>query len=469
LALLTKESASALPLVTTIYEHFYREDRTETTWKQKLARYDLLWLLLAAYLILRFQLLEAIARPYRPQLGWEGTLFSGLALLGRYLGKLLWPAELSVYRIYRPSVSLLDPQVVGGAAALLLCAALFIALWKRRQVAGFGLLWLLVMLGPVLNARWMPLNAFAERYLYLPAVGFAWLAGLAWVRLHEKASESTGLWRRASVAVLAILAAVCVARIAIRNRDWSEDMVLCKRTLEVSPDAYPIRSNLGAIYLGRGDLKAAERELLQALSLAPKAPYSLANLGSLRTRQKRYLEAEEFFQRALRANPKYTAAHLGLADMYLETDEKEKAEWHFRAAVMLSPLNYDARNRLGKLYLDAGRIPEAEEQFRRSVESVPNAEGYDGLGDIHLRGGARTLAEQAFWRAASIDRFDSYAHFSLGALYAGSGRTAEAIQQYQLGLVTDPANPEALAALGRLGAPVPGADGKSPRRSTQKQ
>ena len=50
----------------------------------------------------------------------------------------------------------------------------------------------------------------------------------------------------------------------------------------------------------------------------------------------------------------------------------------------------------------------------------------------------------------AIDTYDSHAHFRLGALYGATGRAAEAARQYQAGLVTDPLNPEALAALKQL-------------------
>src|SRR5579863_7612410 len=45
LALLSKEQAVTLPLVATIFEHFYREDRAGASWRQKAARYGSLWLL----------------------------------------------------------------------------------------------------------------------------------------------------------------------------------------------------------------------------------------------------------------------------------------------------------------------------------------------------------------------------------------------------------------------------------------
>ncbi len=64
LALLSKEQAMTLPALATVYEHFYREDRSETSISQKLARYGVLWLVGAAYVLFRIHFLGALA-PHR--------------------------------------------------------------------------------------------------------------------------------------------------------------------------------------------------------------------------------------------------------------------------------------------------------------------------------------------------------------------------------------------------------------------
>ena len=61
LALLSKEQAMTLPALATVYEHFYREDRSETSTSQKLARYGLLWLVGVAYVLFRIHFLGALA------------------------------------------------------------------------------------------------------------------------------------------------------------------------------------------------------------------------------------------------------------------------------------------------------------------------------------------------------------------------------------------------------------------------
>jgi Flp pilus assembly protein TadD len=100
--------------------------------------------------------------------------------------------------------------------------------------------------------------------------------------------------------------------------------------------------------------------------------------------------------------------------------------------------------------LETGRPREAEEQFGASVRSKPSALAYDFLGMLNIRRGALGEAARDFRAALSLEEADSYAHFGLGDVYRLAGRKAEALSQYQAGLVKDPTNPQALAAVQEL-------------------
>jgi protein O-mannosyl-transferase len=451
LALLSKEQALTLPVLATAYEHCYRDDRGATSFTQKVSRYSVLWLLAIAYVLLRVRMLGSFAPVLQMRsLNGYQSLLSAVSLTGEYLWKLVWPAQLCAFYVFRKSTSILDARVILGLAACALVAALFAALWKRERAASFGILWFLVTLAPVLNARWMAANVFAERYLYLPSVGICWLGGWGVGRLSAGASGTGPVARRAIVAAAFALGALCCVRILARNRDWRDDIRLYTVTLAASPDAYPIRNNLGTVYWHLGNVRAAEREWKEALPFNPQNAIVLNNLGLICAQEKRYDDAIEYFRQATRLKPNYTDPHLNLGSAYAETGRAEAAGLQLRAAVALSPLNTRARNELGKLYLDAGRLGEAEEQFRRSVESEPNVVAYDSLGDIYAHQGLSDKSEEAFGHAVSLESFDSHGHFGLAALYAASGRRSLAVREYGEGLKSDPANREALAALREL-------------------
>jgi len=451
LALVSKEQALTLPVLATVYEHFYRDDRAETTLTQKFWRYAFLWMLGAAYLLFRVRFFGALAPVLQiSDLTWYQTILSAVALVGQYCAKLLWPVHLCAFYVFQRSTTILDPRFLAGLGAMIVSAVLFAVLWQRARVVSFAFLWFLVTLGPVLNPRWMAANVFTERYLYLPSVGFCWLAAWGWVKLWERTAQQPPIKRQALVAALSLVAVLYTIRIVKRNPDWHDDVRLYTATLASSPSSYHIRNNLGTVYWKQGNIDAAEQEWRKALELSPRNVIFINNLGMVFSYRKQYDDATAYFLRAMRYKPNYTDPHLNLGNVYEELGQHADAELQFRAAVALSPLRVDARNKLGRLYLDSGRLPEAEEQFRRSVASEPNWTAYAGLGDIYVQWNDGARAEQSYRRALELQPYESRVHFSLGAFYAAGARRAEAIREYQAGLETDPANSEAHATLEKL-------------------
>jgi tetratricopeptide (TPR) repeat protein len=450
LALLAKEPAATLPFLATSYEHFLRDDRAQTTWGQKLSRYLALWMVDIAYLLFRIRILGGLAPVLQlPQISRREAFYSSFALVAQYAWKLLWPVNLCGFYSFHKSLALSDPRVIAGLLVLGVSLGAFAYFWTRQRLICFGLLWFFLNLAPVLNARWLGANVFAERYLYLPSLGFCWIAAWGGRRLWTTLAERPAA-RKFYAAGLAIVAILCVVRIVTRNRIWRDDPTFYRSTLAAQPDAIALRINLGAAYWNLGSPDLAEAEWREALRRAPNHWLILNNLGLVAARKKRYDEAIDDFQRSIRLRPSYADSHMNLGRTYAETGDDEKAEAQLRAAVDLAPLYVPARNELAKFYFDAGRFTEAEPQYRSSVSSGGTVQAWNSLGEIYSRWNRWQDAEHAFRLALALDAFDSRPHFGLGAVLEAEGRNNEALREYEAGLQTDPRNPTALEALARL-------------------
>jgi tetratricopeptide (TPR) repeat protein len=450
LALLAKEPAATLPFLATFFEHFLRDDRAETSPGQKLSRYFTLWLLDIAYLLFRTRIFGGLAPVLQlPQISRREAFYSSFALVAQYVWKLLWPVNLCGFYPFHKSVALSDPRMIAGLLVLGLSLGAFAYSWRRERLVSFGLLWFFLNIGPVLNARWLGANVFTERYLYLPSLGFCWIAAWGGRRLWMRLAEHP-VARKFYAGGLAIVAILCVVRIVTRNRVWHDDPTFYRTTIAAQPEAIAMRINLGAVYWNSGSPDQAEAEWREALRRAPNHWLILNNLGLVAVRKKRYDEAIEDFQRSIRLRPNYADSHMNLGRTYAETGAIEKAEAQLRAAVALAPLYVQARNELAKFYLDTGRFVEAEQQFRSSVSSGGTVQAWNSLGEIYSRWNRRQDAEHAFRQALALDTFDSRAHFGLGAVLEAEGRTRDALNEYVAGLQTDPRNPVALESVERL-------------------
>src|SRR5258708_35600434 len=270
LALLSKEQAATLPVLATLYEHFYRDDRAETTFYQKFSRYGTLWATVSVYLLVRSHFLGAFLPGTRhDSVSHYEVILSALSLVGKYIGKLLWPAHLALFYDIHKSTTLFQPGVILGLASLVVCCLLFIWTGMRRP-ASFALVWFLLTLAPVLNMRWMVSNVFAERYLYLPSVGFSWLAAYGVRKLWLFLDPRPAVLRGALAFSLGAIGIVCVIKTVRQNTVWRDQETFIRHSLASSSDGGFTRANLGAIDWDRGDVAGAEREWLQAFSEQPK-------------------------------------------------------------------------------------------------------------------------------------------------------------------------------------------------------
>ena len=456
LALLSKEQAMVLPVLVTLFEHFYRDDRARTSLRQKMSRYGPLWGVAGLYLVARGIVLGGVAGIVsRPGLSWYEVALSAISLLGAYLWKLAWPAHLSAYYVFHKSSHLLDRNVLLALLGLTLCGILFVLLWRRAHLLSFAFILIFLPLGPVLNAKWMPASVFAERYLYLPSIGFCWL--LAWAAVTLWRSEGPAFLRPVARAVPLLLIAVAftyAVKTVARNRDWRTGEALFVKTLEQG-DASLIRNNLAAIYFNNGDLDRAEHEWLEALGAGPMNAFALDNLALLRQRQQRYVESLEYSQRSLRARPNYVMGHLNLAETLTRMDRPVEAEWQYRVATAISPLSIRAHNNYGKFLFDSERLQDAQIQYERSLSIDPSEEAYDRLGDIFQASNDSSRAEAAYRNAVALNIYDPHAHFGLAQVLEATGKRDDALHEFESGLQLDPSDVAARAAAIRLRGNTP--------------
>ena len=458
LALLCKEPALMFAPLAMVFEHGVAKDRERTSLWQKILRYAPLCVLGIAYLFLRIELFGKLAPVLqRPKLTWPETIYSAFALVLDYTRLLLWPARLSAFHTFHASRSLADPRVLGGALIFVLCIGALVFLYKRSPAAAFAILWIGVTLAPVLNARWMASNVLAERYLYLPSIGFCWLAGWGLVQLWDSlpGAESARALRLAGAGVLGALLLAGAIATARRNLVWQTELVLYTRTLETDPDAHIIRSNLGGVYFGFGDLQRAGKEWEQALAGKPDNVNTMNSLGMLYTKQKRYPQAEEILQRAITAKPLWSDPHFNRGRLLLDEGNEPEAFREFAKAVELAPYNPTAHYWYGNALLKAHRYPEAEAELRRSLALAPDT-SFGALSDlaaVFVETGQTEQATALLRRIQAEYPFDSTAHFQMGRLLERTGQKDAAIKEYEQGLSLEPGNAEAATAVQRLRTP----------------
>jgi protein O-mannosyl-transferase len=451
LALLSKEIAVVFPPLAMVFEHFYREDRSQTTLATKVRRYIPLWAVVALYFVYRRIALGGFtAISESRKLGMVETIAAGFQLFAKHLAKLFWPYRLQAFYVYALPSHLWDPWVLCGVASVIALAVLAIVLRRLHPVVSFGIVWYIAFIGLALNVRWLAKAAFAERYLFLPSLGFAWAFAFYGVRLWRQNSSSRSVLRPLLAAAACILAILSFVRIYTRNRDWHDDLTLYERTLQQEPTAVYIRVDLGGVYWAMGQRQRAVEEWQLAHQTDPKFYLPLIDLGVAATATGDFASANSCFQQAAELSPAASSSYVAWADLKEKQGDLRDAEVKLLHAIKLAPYDTEAHSALARLYLKQGRLNDAAEQLLISARLIPNSITWDELGDLYLRLGEVDQAESAYLSSLDANPYDTESQVGLGQVYEKRGETNKALREYQKGLKNNPNNPIALAGLARL-------------------
>jgi len=449
--LFTKETAVIFPFLATIFEHFYRSDRSETTWTQKIARYAGLWITLVLYIVLRVVAVgQLIPSQLHAEVSRPEAVFSALALIGQYARKLIWPVPLIAFYPFQKSTSLLEPAVLFGIGVLVVFVALFLLLWRRARIYSFTLLWIAFSIAPALNTRWMTASVFAERYLYLPSVGFSWLAGGALLWIWNRAGKQSSFPRQVLAGATVLLACFATYAIFTRTFDWRSDRALIVSTLRLLPNSPHTHVQYGKFRWAEGAHGEAEQEWQLALSLNPESVEAMAELGRASLEKKQYDQAAEWLRRAIGLKPNFATAHVLLGQVYEAQGNGAVAESEFRRALAIHPNDADAMVALGNLYLNNHRLEDAALQFRSSVETAPLLDTWISLGRIYDQLGRTDEAADAWTNVVELERFNPEAHRALGQIHLSRGQWDAAQSEFQMCLLMNPKDPVALAGLQKV-------------------
>jgi tetratricopeptide (TPR) repeat protein len=375
LACLSKETGAALILVLFAVEasEWRREGSPGAALRRGAARLAPYALALAVYLGLRVNALGGFApRHYGVTASPAGAVAFAGALLARYLGFLLAPLAPQVL-VSVPIPKLLSLAALAGLfAAGLALAGLAAAAWNgraRREIV-LPLAFLFAFLLPVLASNSIGGAHFAERYLYLPSVGLAWLAGLLWSRVARALPAGTA--RRAVTAFALVDLFVLGAVAWERSTIYRDDLALFTEATRGNPGNEIARNNLGMALYHEGRLDEAEREYRQALRLRPGSVAPLSNLAILYERRGQVAKAKAAFEETLRRSPTHAAAAVHLARFRLAEGDTAGATRTLDALFAAGGESYDALVERAGLWLREGRPEKAVPLLERAVAAFPD-------------------------------------------------------------------------------------------------
>ena len=313
-----------------------------------------------------------------------------------YLFKTIWPANLAALYPYPAAIPAW--QWLGAIAVL---AAVTWQAWRARVTRPYVLTGWLIFLGmlvPVIGLVQVGAQPYADRYMYLPAIGLFVIA--AWGL--QDLSSST----RAKAVATALTAAAVAGCFSVSNRQipsWRDSVALWSHATAVTRDNYRAETNLGFAHARAQSSSAALAAYDRALALKPDFAQALSYRGSLHFDLGDTTRAEADLRAAIAARPRLVEAHNTLGLVLASANRLDEAIASFRTAVMLQPAFGQAWNNLGIALALSGRLPQAVEAFRESVRVQPRSgEAHLNLGTALADSGRQAEARSPLERAIAL-------------------------------------------------------------------
>jgi tetratricopeptide (TPR) repeat protein len=350
---------------------------------------------------------------------------TAFTVLLKYLGLLLLPHPLSYdYSFSQVKIVSFSDAKALFSLFLYLALGIFAVLnTRKKNPYALAIFLFLLLLAPVSNIFLKIGSTMAERFLYMPSLGFCLALGLlsmklSRVRLPVKPVYSVSSFFTQNVTVItAVLLAVILYsfKTVSRNKDWQDNVHLFGKDVQTSPNSARTHYNWGLsniydLYLEEEDpglkkeyLEEGRRELETALDIYPEYFEAEKPLGYVHLKQGAYETAVKHFDQYLVMNPKDVATLNNKAAALMGMQMYQGAIPVLELALAKEPSDTSAVKNLGRCYAYTQQFSKAVEYFLKSIQLSPGvSENYRLAGMAYQFLGDSTRARPYLEKAGNM-------------------------------------------------------------------
>ncbi len=330
-----KEPAVMLPVVVMAYEFIYSENRRTLVVVLIISAISLVTIL-----VLRSNVFQGLVASFK-EIDKLEVLKLFIISYGFYLKKIFYPPPLNFFIGEIPDNLV---YFVLSAISIALMVGFVLFLKGRAPLVSFSILWWLVTIAPhgVILLGTSAVTPVAERYIYLPSVGFSSaISYLIFTRLNRKAL------RWAVVGAFVVFFGVLTFK---RTFLWTDNEALWKDTVEKSP-------KFSTPYLWYGNALFEKGKFSEALEVWKKAlecPYMVGKDLDKKGDDARF-----------RRNLLYTSIALA----YIQLGDYEKAVENLKKAIELFT-HYHSYYLLGMIERERASQTEEDSTKKRHLENA---------------------------------------------------------------------------------------------------
>lgn len=315
---------------------------------------------------------------------------------------------------------------------------LFLMAYKKlcnTNEARTGIILAVLPLVPVLNL--FPLeNLFANRYMYLPCVGFSILLSCICRGFFQNQKRKTGY---------AIIAPVILfSCISLYGQQYFlSKEAFAHKLIADSHENYKALNYLGTIRLDQGNINEAQSYYEKALNVNPHFFEAWYNYAAVLIKQRVYDKAQTAAEKLISLNPRRAEGYRLLGDIMLDQNKMDRAESLYQQALTRNPYDLDARNNLGTVYEAQNKLDKASELYISIIKlNRANDIAWANLGNVAVKRKDYNSAEKCYLTALQVNSSNAMTWYNLGNVYYYQKKGKEAETCYIESSLIDPTFPD---------------------------
>ncbi|MFC1668574.1 tetratricopeptide repeat protein [Chlamydiota bacterium] len=403
LAIFSKENAIIFPVLLLIYNFVFKK-------KFAFRIFVPLFIITFIYFLLRIIILKVhiTTVPLIESIKRIPGFFIAIFI---YLKSLVFPLGLHLF------YNLQDMNNKGLYCALGVLIIIFILgisfkTKKKYPLVTFSLLWFIITLLPSSNI--IPVDTFmADRYLYLPSIGFYFFIGIALFFLYRiKLLKAIVI-----VFLICLISIFCFVTIK-QNVYWSNKIFTFKRSIAFSPSDLRLYHGLATIHLQKGE---AEKALFYLNEIIEKNPFNMdayAKLGRAYSALGQTERAIKTYKKIIIFEPDNIDTYNALGNIFANLKKYNEAIYYYKKAIEKDPLFYIAHYNLGRIYVQLNDTSKAIKFYKKALDINPNSfKTYDSLGSLFLLENKNNIAIELYKKAIGINPRYVNAYLNLGIAY----------------------------------------------------
>lgn len=290
--------------------------------------------------------------------------------------------------------------------------------FKNKNVASFGIIWLLLYVSIIANILTPAAGIVAERFIFAGSLGFCILFAYVLLKVSKVNFRSTSK-RVSGNSTLVIFSGIVflwfTGQVISRNNDWKDQLTLFrhdikhldnsvkahemlgaalmkesgfaltdpsqagvvaeaiehyKRTIEIYPDFAMGHNNLGTFYANLyNDCDKAIPHFIKALQVDTAYGEAMINLGLCYTRQSKTDDAIKMLSNGVRIEKgKFLISYTTLMALYFEKNDLQNAKKIFDEATSYFPTSEVPYREFGNQYIQKRDTTEAVKYFTASLK-----------------------------------------------------------------------------------------------------